>query len=592
MMPMRFAIAVTVALLSVVASRAADAPKIGATVGKLKFTDIRSLPRTLNDFGKKKAIVLVFVNTNCPVAQKYFPTLQAMEKEYRDKDVQFVAVNAAEDTIIAMATHAVKYDIEFPFVKDFDGVCAKALGVTRTPEAVVLDAERKIVYRGRIDDQFRLGGTRKEPTTHELKDAIEAVLAGKKITTPETEVDGCAITFPKARKPKDANFAEHVAPILQKHCWDCHKAGGSSPFALTTYKEVSSKAEAITEVVTEQRMPPWFASHEFGPFVNRRGLSDEERTIISDWVKTGTAAGDLAKAPAPPPEVKNPWIIRDPDLVIESQEFELPATGDIPYKYAVLPHNFAEDTWVQGVQITTDNPRSLHHCNLAHASLKGGAKEENFITGYVPGGEPMNLDPGIGFLIPKGSFLVIQIHFVTTGKPEKCKIKVGLRYPRDVVQSRLRVIQLFDTKFAIPPGAPAHKVTATRTLDSDVIGVGMFSHMHVRGKDMTFTANTPDGKTDTLLIIPNYNFEWQIPYRWESGKKRFAKGTKLECIAHYDNSPFNPYNPDAKATVRNGPQTYNEMMYGFFFYTHADEKLGIRVDPKTGTVLKQEPPKP
>lgn len=580
---MRFALALSVALFSTVASRAADSPKIGDTVGKLKFTDIRSLPRTLDDFGKKKAVVLVFVNTSCPVAQKYFPTLQAMEKEYRDKDVQFVAVNAAEeDTIIAMATQAVKYEVEFPFVKDFGGSSAKALGVTRSPEAVVLDSKRRIVYRGRIDDQFRLGGVRKEPTARELKDAIDAVLAGKKIATPETEVDGCAITFPKEHKPKEVTFGDHVAPILQKHCWECHKAGGSSPFSLTTFKQASSKADAIAEVVSDQRMPPWFASHEFGPFTNRRGLSDEERAILNDWAKTGAVAGDLTKVPAPPPEAKSKWLIAEPDLVVESQEFELPATGDIPYKYAVLPHNFAEDTWVQNVQITSDNPQSLHHANLAHGSLKGGSSPENFITGYVPGGEPMNLDPGIGFLIPKGSFLVLQIHFVSTGKAEKCKVKVGLRYPRDVVQSRLRCIQLFDTKFAIPPGAPAHKVTATRTLEADVIGVGMFSHMHLRGKDMTFTANAPDGKKDTLLIIPNYNFEWQIPYRWEPGKKKFAKGTKLECVAHYDNSAFNPYNPDAKATVRNGPQTHNEMMYGFFFYTHADEKLNIRIDPKTG----------
>lgn len=585
---MRLLTALAFVLLSTCAAHA-GAPKVGDSVGKLKFTDIRSLPRTLDDFGKKKAIVLVFINTTCPVAQKYLPTLQAMEKEYRGKDVQFVGVNAAEDdTVITMATHAVKFEVEFPVVKDFGGVCATSLGATRTPEAVVLDAERRIVYRGRIDDQFRLGGVRKEPTARELKDAIDAILAGKKVATTETEVDGCPITFPKARKPKDVTFAEHVAPILQKHCWECHKAGGSAPFALTTHKAVAARADALAEVVTDQRMPPWFASHEFGPFTNRRAISDEERNVLSDWAKTGAAAGDLAKAPPVPVEVKEKWQIGKPDLVLETLEFDLPAAGDIPYKYTLLPHNFAEDTWVQNIQITSDNPRSLHHANLAHGSLKGGVNADNFITGYVPGGEPMNLDSGVAFMIPKGSFLGLQIHFVSTGKPEKCKISVGIRFPRDVVQTRLRNIQLFDTRFAIPPGAPAHKVTASKVLDTDVIGVGMFSHMHLRGKDMTFAAQTPDGKRDTLLVIANYNFEWQIPYRWEPGKKRFAKGTRLECIAHYDNSSFNPYNPDPKATVRNGPQTHNEMMYGFFFYTHADEKLGVRVDPKTGVEVKGE----
>lgn len=581
---MRTALALA-ALLVASRAHAADAPKVGDTVGKLKFTDTRSLPRTLADFGTPKAVVFAFVNTTCPLAQRYVPTLNALEKEYRDKGVQFVAVNADDgDTLIAAASHAVKYDIAFPVVKDFGGACAKALGATRTPEVVALDAERRIRYRGRIDDQFRLGGNRKEPTTHELRDALDALLNGKEVAVKETEVDGCPITFTKAREPRAVNFAEHVAPILYKHCGECHKTGGGSPFALVTHKQAAARADAIAEVVTDQRMPPWFAAHEFGPFVNRRALSDEEKAILRDWAKLGAPAGDLTKAPAPPAEQKAKWLIGDPDLVLDSQVFELPATGDIPYKYALLPHRFAEDTWVQGVQITTDNPKALHHCNLAHAGLTSGFGPENFVTGYVPGGEPMNLDAGTGFLIPKNSVLALQLHFVTTGKAETCKVSVGLRYPRDPVRTRLRCTQLFDTKFAIPPGAPAHKVSAVRTLEADSIGVGVFAHMHLRGKDMSFTATAPDGTRDPFLIIANYNFEWQIPYRWEPGKKAFAKGTKLECVARFDNSAFNPYNPDPKATVRNGPQTHNEMMYGFFFYTHANENLGLKIDPKTGTV--------
>jgi thiol-disulfide isomerase/thioredoxin len=531
--------------------------------------------------------VLVFTNTSCPVAARYLPVLQAMEKEYRGKGVQFVALNAAsEDSLLAMATHAVKHEIEFPFVKDFDGACARALGVSRTPEAVVLDGEKKLRYRGRIDDQYRLGGVRKEATTHELKEAIDAVLAGKPVEKPESEAEGCVITFPKPRKPKEVTFAEHVAPVLAKHCWDCHRDGGSAPFALTTHRQAAARADTILEAVTDQRMPPWFATQEFGPFVNHRGLSDDERGLIADWVSSGTEPGDLAKAPKPPEPPKAKWRIGEPDLVLKTGEIELPATGDIPYKYALLLHTFAEDTWIQGAEIISDNPRVMHHCNMGFGGLAQGFKEENFITGTVPGGEAMNLDGGVAFRIPKGSVLGLQIHFIATGKPEKCTVSVGLRYPREVVQKQLRNIQLSDHRFAIPPGAPAHKVAASRTLEADIVGVGMFSHMHLRGKDMTFTARLPGGKSDTLLIIPNYNFSWQIPYRWEPGKKTLPKGTRLECVAHYDNSPFNPYNPDPKATVRDGPQTHHEMMYGFFFYTHADEKLGLKIDPKTGREVK------
>src|SRR5262245_9027106 len=152
----RFAGALLVAIFSVSAVCAQEAVKIGDSIGKLKFTDIRALPRTLDDFGRKKAYVFVFTNTTCPLAQRYLPVLQAMDKEYGDKDVQFVAVNSAEDdSLLAMATHAVRHDIEFPVVKDFGGACARALGVRRTPEVVVLDGEKHLRYRGRIDDQYR-----------------------------------------------------------------------------------------------------------------------------------------------------------------------------------------------------------------------------------------------------------------------------------------------------------------------------------------------------------------------------------------------------------------------------------------------------
>jgi hypothetical protein len=183
----------------------------------------------------------------------------------------------------------------------------------------------------------------------------------------------------------------------------------------------------LAEVISDQRMPPWFASHDFGPFVNRRGLSDEERAIVFDWVKTGAQPGDIAKAPVPPNAAADKWLIGTPDLVLQSTEFELPAKGDIPYKYSMLLHTFAEDTWIQSAQIISDNPASLHHCNMGFASLFQDFKEENFITGTVPGGEPMALDDGIAYCIPKGSVLGLQIHFVATGKPEKCRLSVGFR---------------------------------------------------------------------------------------------------------------------------------------------------------------------
>ncbi len=567
----------------------ADAPaKIGAEVPNLAFKDIRYLQRSLSDFGEQKAYVLVFTTTRCPLVLRYLPTLNRLEKEYRAKSVQFVAVNVGpEDSILDMGAQAVKHGCEFPFVKDFDHECVKTLGVKRTPEVVVLDGKRKLRYRGRIDDQNRHGGVRPEPSRHDLKEALDAVLAGQEVAVKETPVDGCLITKPAARKPEGAvTFAEHIAPLLRKHCQECHRPGTTAPFALLTYKQVAAKADTIAEVIRDERMPPWFAAPEHGTFVNKRGLSAAEKDQFAHWVAAGKPPGDEAKLPRPLPITKqtSPWLIGEPDKIIQAPEHELPESGDIPYKYVVLPYVFLHDTWVRGVQIQPDNPRALHHCNMAYIALGKKWDMNNFITGTVPGGAPMLLTDGLSYLLPRGSSLVLQIHYVATGKPEKCRISVGLKYAAGTIDKQIKFTLLEDKRFAIPPLAPAHQTRASHTLTHDAAGIGLFVHMHLRGRDMTFLAHYPDGKTETLLVVPNYNFDWQIPYVWEPGKMRFPKGTRLEAVAHYDNSPFNPFNPNPKDTVKNGPYTYHEMMNGFVFFTDEGEKLNLEIDGKTGRV--------
>ncbi len=515
------------------------------------------------------------------------PVLKRLEADYREKGVQFLAVNVGpQDGVVETAAQAVEYDAEFPFVKDFGGKWATALGVTHTPQVVVLDGERRLRYRGRIDDQYRPGVTRPSASRNDLKEALDELLAGKAVSVPQTTAEGCPITRPEApRFDKPVTFAEHVAPILRTHCADCHRPGTAAPFSLLTYEQVRDRSRAVASAIRDGRMPPWFADPRHGEFVNRRGLTSAERKLVLHWVENGTPAGDLSRLPAPPKPAPD-WQIGEPDLVLRTRTFDLPAEGDVAYQYAILPHLFTEETWVQGVQILPDNRRLVHHANLAHVSLEQGFKMENFITGVVPGGEAMKLDDGVAYRIPKGSVLALQIHFVTTGKPEKCQVSIGLRYARGTVKRQLRHVLLVDTRYTIPPGAAAYPVRSSKMLDRDAEGVGLFSHMHLRGKAMSFLAHLPDGKTETLLVIPNYSFSWQVPYRWEPGKKRLPKGTRLECVALYDNSPFNPHNPDPKAVVRDGPQTYHEMMNGFFFYLDANEDLKLKMDGNTGHVRK------
>jgi hypothetical protein len=587
MVPRHFLLLAVLPVLLVAAPAVASEPDIpiGAKVANLTFKDIRYLSRSLDDFPKAKAFVLVFTDTGCPLAQRYLPTLKQLDADYRGQGVAVLAVNVgAGDSIPAMAAMAVRHDCEFPFVKDFDAACARTLGVTRTPEAVVLDADRRLRYRGRIDDQYRPGGARPAPTRHDLREAIDAVLAGKEVAVPTTPVDGCPITRPDPPAPRDLTFTKDVAPLLKKHCQECHRPGTAAPFALQTYEQVSTRAKAIADVLADGRMPPWHAAPEHTEFINRRALSGEERDTLLQWLRTpGRPRGDDRALPEPLPPAGD-WRIGTPDVVINGPVHDLPAAGDVPYQYALLTHLFLYDTWVQGVEIKADNPRVMHHCNMAYVKVGEKFDAGNFITGQVPGGSAMEIDDGAAFRIPAGALLMLQIHYVTTGKPEKCRVSVGLRHARGMVQKQLRHLRIATTRYAIPPGAAAHPVRDSRVLPCDAIGVGLFAHMHLRGKDITFRAHYPDGRDDVLLLVSNYSFDWQQPYRWAPGAKRLPKGTRVECVAHYDNSAFNPFNPDPAATVKDGPQTYQEMMNGFVFFVDADERLNLEIDPRTGRV--------
>ena len=350
-----------------------EAVKIGQQVAPFTFKDIRYLPRELADFGEKKAYVLAFTTLECPIVQRYLPKLVALDQEYRDQGVQFVAVNVGvNDPIREVAYQAVQVEAPFPFVKDLDFEVARAVGATRAAEVVVLDGQKRLRYRGRIDRQFRLGGERPDTVREDLKMAIEDVLAGREVEVPETAVDGCRITFPADRKPAvEVTFNEHIVPLLQKHCQDCHHAGvPEAPFALVSYHDVADQAEMIGEVVAEERMPPWYGSEQHGHFTNQRGMSIAERQLIADWIQGGCREGDPAKAPPARVFDTAEWKIGEPDLVLKTPVQELPATGYVDYRYVPLQHAFTKDTWFQGLQILPQNHQAMHHCNMLLCAVR------------------------------------------------------------------------------------------------------------------------------------------------------------------------------------------------------------------------------
>ena len=583
--------ATIILVTSLPAAEPETAAKLGDIVKELRFKDRLFLPRELSDFANAEAIVIVASNTSCPIVQKYWPKLIRLYDEFSSKGVQFVSLNVMHsDTIIDISAQAVKYDVPFPFVKDIDGQGVTRLGLTRTPEVVILDADRRIRYRGRIDDQHRLGGSAPAVRRENLKDAISAVLAGKDPLPAETAVDGCLITAaPMVQVDPALTWNQHIQPLFNTHCNDCHQPGTEAPFSLEDYADAADNAEMIAEVIADRRMPPWYGADEYKDFVNHRGMNSDERRMVQSWIKGGMNRGDAANlnpetTPREPVEIG--WQLGEPDKILQTTEtHELPADGYVDYKYSVFPYVFPEETWVEKIEILPNNTEVVHHANLLAFQINKGMRGAYFVTGKVPGAKPMQLQEGVAVRIPKGTVLALQIHFTTTGKKEKARLSVGLHYAKGRIRKSIRHVLVSNNTFAIPPGDPFHKVVKSETIEHDITAFGLFSHMHVRGRDMTFIAHYPDGTSENLLMVPNYNFDWQIGYMWAPGSRKFPKGTRIECIAHFDNSDFNPFNPDPTDTVREGRQTYHEMMYGFLFYTVDEEHLNLEIDPETGLAV-------
>lgn len=564
------------AVLCCFAAGAAGALAPGEVVATLVFKDIRFLPRTLDDFGKRSAFVFAFTAVEDAGRAELDGELTALYGAFHNKNVEIAAVHPSpQDTIPLIALHGVEHELPFTLLGDSEGATTRALGVERLGTVVILDGKNGALrYRG--DWQG-------------LESALSQVLAGESVKEPLRTVAGAPVpTRTVPAPPTPITYSEHVAPILNAHCVMCHRPGQTAPFALQDYRHATARADMIREVVLEERMPPWYGARKHGPFINERTVSDGEKTLLLQWMAAGKPEGDPARLAKPPVFPDSEWAIGTPDLVLTAtDEEQIPADGLIPYRYVTLPYQFEADTWIQGLEILPANPEVVHHANLIYTLPGQPYDEQNgFLTGKVPGGNPVDLASPVGMMIPKGAVLTIQIHYVTTGKPEADRMRVGIRYARGTIVKRTHHQRIRPETIAIPPGEPFYRMSAEETIPHNATVIALFTHMHTRGRDMTFFADYPDGHSETLLTVPNYSFDWQLAYQYAPGTKRFPKGTKIRTVSHYDNSAFNPYNPDPTVEVPYGDQTIHEMNDGYVFYLDEEENLNLTIDEKTGHVME------
>jgi mono/diheme cytochrome c family protein len=528
---------------------------------------------------------VLFLGTECPINNAFLPVLAGLHKEYSPRGVRFLGVNSnRQDTPARVAEHARRQGVPFPLLKDPGNAAADRFGARRTPEAFVLDGTGKVLYRGRIDDQFGNGYKRAgKPTRRDLAVALDEVLAGKAVSVPETAVDGCRIA--RATKPQAegaVTYAKHVSRILQNRCQECHRPGQIGPMPLLTYDDAAAWSETIREVITDGRMPPWHADPRYGKWSNDRRLSKADREALLAWLDGGTPKGDDKDLP-PPRKFPAGWQIGTPDAVFKMPKpFAVPAEtpkGGVAYRYFSVPTNFKEDRWVVRAEARPGAPEVVHHI-LVFIVPRGEVFNPDgpgsVLCGMAPGDMPLVLPPGFAKKLPAGARLIMQMHYTPNGKAQADVSEVGVIFAKEPPKHRVLTNPIHNRWFMarwqyIPAGAANHALEASHTFRKDVHVLAFMPHMHLRGKDFVYTAAYPGGKKETLLSVPRYNFNWQGIYR-AAEPVALPKGTTLHCLGHYDNSAKNPHNPDPTKDVYWGDQTWEEMLVGWIDYYVDDEK--------------------
>jgi mono/diheme cytochrome c family protein len=382
-----------------------------------------------------------------------------------------------------------------------------------------------------------------------------------------------AVVFPAMAVNQAApTFAKDVAPIMFKNCASCHRPGEIAPMSLMNYKEVRPWARAIREKVASRDMPPWHADPQHGEWANDRRMSQSEIDTIVKWVDAGAKEGDPKDLP-PAPKFAEGWQIGEPDQIFYMpEEYTVPADGSVPYIYFTVPTNFTEDKYITALEARAGDLSVVHHIVIYVREPAGGPrpKRQDIGTGLLgalsPGMTPFMAKPGTAKLIRAGSNLVFQMHYTPSGKVTKDRSMVGLKFSKAPVEQVITTTAAYDMRFAIPPHASNFEVRAVSVIDEDTEIVSFSPHMHLRGKSFTYRAIYPDGRTEVLLSVPNYDFNWQV-YYYPKKPLRVPKGTRIEGIAHFDNSTKNALNPDPNREVRFGEQTWEEMMNGFYDYT-------------------------
>jgi mono/diheme cytochrome c family protein len=553
-------------------------------VAAVLSTSVLALPDRIGDFGlldsdgdfhqlsryrNKEALVLMSFDPNCASIGSSLSSLQAMQTQWSEQGIAFALINSSAESDLAVIRSAkANIDLQLPLLLDSGQLVSETLQLTKAGEVAILDPERlTLIYRGPVASAAA---------------TLAAEIAGTVDNTTVVAASGCDLAYPVSEDHASAtpDYASEVAPIIAGQCVGCHRAGGIGPFAMDSHLMLQGWSPMIREVLLTRRMPPTQVDPNIGHFGNARYMSDADMQTLVHWIDAGAPRGTAVIDPLT--EIQLPswktWTLGEPDYIISAPKMEVPATGVMDYITVDVELPFTEDKWVKAVQFIPGDESVLHHLltyvtapaeefDGGEANVRSVARR--FLEGYAPGKvDAMTFPEDTGVYIPQGHKLSMQFHFTTNGRATTDETVLGL-YMHDEPPKYENFTRSVSSQFKIPAFDQDYESAASYVFDEDVVVTGLRAHMHFRGKDMKFSVENEDGSMTDLLSVPNYSYAWQPTYELEQPMLVKA-GTRVHVTGAFDNSEFNPANPDPSKELTFGLQSWDEMFIGYWTY-HAAE---------------------
>ena len=374
-------------------------------------------------------------------------------------------------------------------------------------------------------------------------------------------------------------FHEEIEPLLHAHCSGCHRPGQSAPFSLLTFADAKKHAREVVDVTGRRFMPPWLPAAQPEGFVGERRLTEAEIALFARWVAGGMAEGDPAQAPKPP-QWPGEWALGTPDLIVRMPSpYTVPAEGRDVYRHFVLPVQLDR---IRNVSAWEFHPhsRAAHHAFLRVDRTGEGRRRDaadpdpgfpgmdtpvsirspdGHFASWQPGAGPRRSPPGLAWRLEPDSDLVVQLHLKPTGKPEPMQLELGLYFTDQPATNRPVKVAMVNYAIDLQPGATHVVYTDDYRIPADADLLGILPHTHYLGRRIEALAHLPDGGERRLLLIPEWDFNWQGDYTYRT-PIFLPAGTRVEMRIEFDNSTANPWNPSTPPRrVRFGPNTTDEM---------------------------------